>query len=621
MKLVDSQIMETSARRATRTPTNTQDNARKLRELEKKLFDVEMPVDTKGAISNEDIQIVVEAVIVLAYFNYTEEELTPQHKKKFLPAVQKALPILHKAGIDVKSFDRCVAELFSKGHIKKTANDLDTFLRELLTWEKQLKVTFTMSPLLLELLNATRRVAAGSESAYALLEKKVGMLRNFALTQLFADEFQSDPQANLLPQIAKYVKFFGYTGYSLGFQERKVAAKKNATKYQEYMALRRQANDMASEFMRNWVRQNADSKGLAKYPEFIKALNKHKIVIHGFATGFTGLLDDTGALYTTAGKKINGKPGPGRIEMNTSYNPQEDNTYVFKAFVDGADTTPSYYTIDFKTSRTSNKFENVDALNQSIDGMRKKWLGFIRSGDIEEDQHDRDFLSACCLEIIYQCQARIGGKGNATKDKTGVYRTTYGLSTILMKHVRIASGKATISYEGKAAFKGDKAVKQKHVLDQTMGPAVKKIISALALWKSERKANDPVWMTDRGGSLSAANVNAMFRYVGAPEGVTIHKLRTLKGTMMMQEILSKHPWKRKNAVADSTTEVTNWLKEKALTIGKQLGHHTGEVTTGTTAIQSYCNPKMMLDLYKDADVMPSKQMLALVQGDSNKGVE
>lgn len=618
-KVKDSELGEQLAARI-KNPKSSVGIKQRLIDMERKLFGIE-PVVTKQSISNADIQIVVEAVIILSYFAYSEEEMTSSQRKQLKPILTGALPIMAKSNIDPSNFDVTMGELLKDGMVSDSADNLSIFLKELLQWEKSLKTIFTMSPLLLELLNAARRMAAGSDSAYDVLEKKIGQLKNPALTHLFADDYKSNPQEDILPSLAKYVKQLGGKGYALDVQQRKVARIKDPGRYDLYMKARSTANKAAEEFRRNWVRKHSDEDGLASYADFLKALNQNQIVVHPNPTGFKGYLDDTGAWYTIAKKKIMNKPGPGRVEMNPNYDPKKDDTNVFKAFVDGAETTSMYYTVDFKTNRTGGKFEAVEALSQAVDGMRKKWLAVIKAGDIDDDENDREFLSACVLEIIYQCQARIGGVGNNTKDPSGVRRQTFGLSTILMKHVRATSAGLTISYEGKAAFKGGtKAVKQKHVLTAEMGPAVRKIIKALVKWKAERKANDPVWMTNRGGPLSASSVNDLFKRVGAPEGTTIHKMRTLKGTVMMKDILDKHPWKGKKT-AESTIEVTNWLKDKALAIGKQLGHHAGESYTSSTAITSYCNPKMMMDLYKEADVMPSKQMLQLVMGDSNKGIE
>jgi hypothetical protein len=115
----------------------------------------------------------------------------------------------------------------------------------------------------------------------------------------------------------------------------------------------------------------------------------------------------------------------------------------------------------------------------------------------------------------------------------------------------------------------------------------------------DKTPNDPLFTvlkpTGRWARVTAGQVNNLFRAMGAPEGVTVHKLRTARGTHvwneLMNEALEKKPPKdEKTAMAV--------FKKLAEAVGKILNHVRrgagGQKVTGTTALNAYIDPSAQL---------------------------
>lgn len=575
----------------------------------------------ESEMTNVELETLVKALIVLAYYTWSPNSIPTSKLENVIKYGNAALPVVEKSGISSSGYLAVLNEVTRDGEISENEDELITFLKATLGLQKKLLNNYKISPKLFQFLDYARKMAAGSESSKTWIEKNVGELRDPFLTSIFTKTIGKNTQdSSDLERLAKLVKALGGKGYNLTGPERKSASVNKPAIYKEFLGERRAMIQKAQEWGMSYVRTHGEGQEhLVNYDEFWKALKSAGLKVHNYLEGFKGYIDDKGRLYTIKKLRINGAPGGGKALMNEDYDAENDIGYVFRADIPGAVTQPWYYTENHKERSTQQKFEKVSGLADKIDSIRAKWLNILRNGDIEEDEYDRDFLSAMMLEIIYQTQARIGDINNATKDsKTGEYKQTYGLSTIQMRHVRVIGAGIRISYEGKAARKGEIVHKQIHNLVSNEHPAIKKIVKILTKWKQERGPKEYVFQTSRGGNLSAFYVNKLFKRLGA--NTTVHKLRTLKGTVMMNEIVEKHPWKKKKAT--NSNEVMKWLKEKAEAIGAQLGHAAGGNVTGNTAIQNYCDPGTMTKLFKEANVMIHPSILKLVNKDASmKGIE
>lgn len=411
------------------------------------------------------------------------------------------------------------------------------FRAEVNTIKKAIETADT-NPILLELLRASTSLANGNPKALESINKNLVFLGNTTLNELYSQLF---PATNAKEAIRNYIRINGLTSLD------------TVIKYLELLGLE-----------------------------------------HTYPKGLPVLIDENGVLYTIAKKRIEGVPFKAEVKLNPNYDPIKDDSYIFQAKTENAKSFTYYYTTDYKVKGRENKFKAVKVLSTNIKSLRTDWTKIIMAKAPSREE-------AIVLEIIYQTQARIGSSSNATLDKrTGNYLRTYGITTILKKHVTVTDEGLYFEYPGKGAYKGDVIHYQKHnfvASDNVTKEIVKELSKRLKTLNDE----DKVFQTND------TKVRALFQQLGAPEGVTVHKLRTLKGTMMMTEAIKNHPFKGKTTSA----KVTKWLRQEALEVGIQLGHMSGEKYTAATAVAHYISPQVMVKLYKDLDVVIPKTMAKL----------
>lgn len=453
---------------------------------------------------------------------------------------------------------------------------------------KMLRSDATANQNIIELYVVVSGVLSGDSKHYTTLRDKVSVLGIPEITALFPVSVDTSVQEKHLSFVA-------------GFDAEQLAELRNQKdpKYKAIVYARKAGKTVVADYIKQYCRQSG--KNVVDYATLLSAIDA-KNLTHTLPRGFEGYIDEFSQLYTKYGKKIAGFPSNATVTMNSQYT-SSDDCYVFTARTDTAISTTYFYTQDYKNASKQSKFAVVEQLSKCIDTIRSKWL---RKLTIKDPQ----FEEAAILELIYHTQARIGSMGNATLDKrTGKYLKTYGMSTILRKHYTVETDHIVFEYPGKAAFKGDTVHLQKH----KFYPDSKESKIVFEWLKKQKKE-------DSEGKLfkaSAERVRDLLKDLGAPEGASVHKLRTLKGTLMMKERIKKHPFKQKKT---SATAVNKWLKEQALDVGIQLGHMSGEKYTASTAIAHYIDPVAMLRLFREANIAPPKTMLKLV-GIDNYSIE
>ena len=267
---------------------------------------------------------------------------------------------------------------------------------------------------------------------------------------------------------------------------------------------------------------------------------------------------------------------------NTSYNADTDDQYVFKYQALGASVMQYCFSDNYKKSKTTKKYANVDKLMTELPKMRKIWLSDLKSNNIAKQQ----FGAAC--EIVYHTAMRIGTKGNQTNGTP-----TYGLLTLKVKHVKCNNSTVKFDYIGKAG------VHHTHELKEA---SVAKVICSLV---ANKKPDDAVF------SITPDQLNQyLVSKLHSP--VTIHKFRTLKGTKLAYEKLLKDDVCSR---LKSDTEKLNYLKQVSLEIGKELGHVSGEKVTGDTALKNYIDPNIIKQYFEKCNLKMSRKFQQLTEED------
>lgn len=284
--------------------------------------------------------------------------------------------------------------------------------------------------------------------------------------------------------------------------------------------------------------------------------------------GFVGFIDDSGALYTAARRKVKGSL-VGNVEMNHLYDADKDNTFVCNMV---GRRERRLYTYNFVQTNKRSKFEKVRVLAKNIAKFRAKWLKDLKSND------ERVQRLATIVETIYVTKARIGGKGNKAKGES-----TYGISTFLRKHMKVTAGVITINYPGK------KGTPQPADILRSKHPV---LFNLLVEAYKDADETTPV-LAFNGVVLASSPVNRYLRSFGID--ATIHNVRHAAATSIALDVIAKCPFSK----GASQRQAEAWYKEAMKEVGDALHHQNGGKVVGTTAITSYIDPQVSQDFFTD----------------------
>lgn len=448
----------------------------------------------------------------------------------------------------------------------------------------------------LDMLNALSTYLLNrSDTALSKAVKLLPALEEPELTSAFVKKASS--QSTFVKPLQKIVQAFTKEkGRSVLTAEEGAKLKaKNPAVYKEYLRLRKSYNQVWKDELRNLVFKS--KKQAVDFSTAFKYLSS-KGIQNPLPSAFEGLIDANGALYTTAGKKINGFPGPGfSIQMNPDYNPKADDSYVFTTVNDATGKRSQHvYTVDYRNQATKQKFEKVQDLDKGIDTVRKKWLASMRKTD-----KSLECVAATALEMMYQFSARVGSMGNAAGGEQ-----TFGISTLLGKHCKVDGDKITIAYIGKGG------VKQVHKLQATT-PEAKILVKNLKMLLADKGPKDRVFTfigkTGRELPMTGGLINKVFGRLGAK--ATVHKLRHVRGTRLFNELVDHNKAKIFNEKKPlSEAQAVALFKQLATKVGELLGHVRGvgsqQKVTPMTAIANYIDPGAMRTFFSKLGHRPPK---------------
>lgn len=368
--------------------------------------------------------------------------------------------------------------------------------------------------------------------------------------------------------------------------------------YSAYLALRKTFNQAWKDALVSFIRKSGGDK--VPYQDAVEYLKLNGID-HLMPSGFTGMIDDLSRLYTKNGKAIDGVPNAvtfPTVTMNPNYGKEDGGDWVFMANrVDGSP-GPYFYTSDFKKGQSKAKFSKVADLSKKMEGMRKKWFARVKQFDITHPE----CVTAVVLEILFEFAARIGSLGN----KAGG-QSTYGVATLLVKHAVIdPAGNITLRYKGKDG------VATIHKLLKS-DPYAKFVLVALHQLLANKDQKERIFTYEKNGKhvpISPAQVNQYFRACGAPEGVTVHKIRTYMGTKIFSELMAAQFEKTKQPQTEKEAMVI--FQAMAEAVGKKLNHvrrgASGTKVTGTTALNAYIDVAAQLLYFHTLNIRVPKYL-------------
>lgn len=422
-----------------------------------------------------------------------------------------------------------------------------------------------------------------SEGALKNIVKLSSVVEDDYLQGYFTRSVQD--QGLVKKKLTPIVRKLGGSGYALTVEESKEAKEKDSESYKEYLALRRDYNDAWKAALSNFVRESGDKT--VKMSEALAHFKKLGIE-HSMPTGFTGRIDANGLWYTMDGKAINGGAPSAvtfpTVRMNPAYDGDENPGVFLPVRSDGS--VGSYaYTAEYTRSQSQIKYEKVAAFD--VEKTRKRWLPMLKQFDPENPQPIP--VAAIIMEILYRSSNRIGtAGGNASGGG-------FGICTLQRKHYfPQTNGDVKFIYLGKKNVRTVATVTQKDPIGKLICEAVDKLAEG-------KKPRDPLFTYNlKNGTFKPVlpgAVNVQFKAISG--GVTVHKLRTVKGTKIFREFLDTLFAKRKTL---DEKQVLEQLKKGAMFVGKEL-NHVKRAADGTvsiepmTSLKNYIDPQLQVELF------------------------
>jgi Eukaryotic DNA topoisomerase I, catalytic core len=447
----------------------------------------------------------------------------------------------------------------------------------------------------LRMLNALRSyLSTDSELALNFIRQNASVFGSPELAAIFAPPIPKADSAALKRTVKALV---GRDGTHLTRTESEMLKETNPKEYALYVEHRKAHNAEFKATLTNLIRKSGKDK--ADYGSTYKQIVGQGFT-HSMVPGFDGLIDDKGNWYTKNGELIGGVPNLStytHVAMNDGKDPEA--SWVFKAYkVDGD--SAYFYTTNFRRSQSSAKYEHVAELMTNIGSIQNAWRQKIKKWN----PADKLCVSAVVLEILYTYAARIGSAPGR------------GAGTLLVKNASVTQAGVNLAYIGKDS------IPIKHIIRKADSPEHALLVKRLIELIGDKKPSMWLYTINVNGRLmrvTPADVNKAFHTFGAPETVTVHKLRTCRGTTLFKQLIDKDAETRR----PPSTEKDALERYKAMTakVGELLNHKRGvgtekESVTGTTAALSYIDGDLQAELWARWGFRPPSFLEKLLRDDS-----
>lgn len=534
-------------------------------------------------------QAFISILVAAAVFYLNKEQgkkpyLPVKLKTKFVGWAKQAEGFVSKYKLNGSAFRKFVlmmAEQKATDALDEACDDLvDSFKSHYRNIEKDVSISADQLQMLKD---SIIWFNSASPSALTRIRKNMNKV---GLSSELMEEFRQDtesqePYVKAIKPVVK--KLTGKEGTKIPLELLKeIREKAPEALYKRYLDLRKTINSIYKNELLNLVRDN-NGKPI-DVDKARKALEKKKM-IHNLPQGFEGLIGEDGQLYTKEGKRIDGVPQY-PVRMNPNYDPKSDNGNVFTVILPttdaaGKNNVQHFYTTEYRRNKTSQKFETVNVLIKNKDKYRKHWLQDMRS------KNDDVRIPSTIVELSFLTCARIGTPGNATKGGR-----TQGLTTLDAGNVKKRSSSRVLDYIGKDG------VHQRHVI-APITTENRLIVNLLDELVEGKQRKDLLFEKD-GKRYTAAVVRQYFKRVTGLD-VGMHKIRTLRGTVLAQDILENLSQKLSSKKELNQTLVDREFKAAITKVGELLGHVRGvgsdQKVTWATASQSYIDPEVQQAFY------------------------
>lgn len=302
--------------------------------------------------------------------------------------------------------------------------------------------------------------------------------------------------------------------------------------------------------------------------------------------------------YTQSGKPIlNGIPADAvDIKLSRTYKETDGSGSYLSYTTPTAQGVTRVYTEMHSQAAGTAKFDKASNITANIDKIVKKWKTDLTATDPIKQ------MGASVAFMIYLTGMRIGSRQNTAASNSG--EKTFGAISLRPRHISISGTSITLKYKGK------KGVEQRHVIPLNSDPYVKRLAKNLTAYLKGKKGDTLVFSftNDRGTEkvLTPHLFNQYIKASGYPYG--IHKLRHVRGTALVAEMLEKNTWKPSTAAKNNLTkrqkEAEEFIVTKVITPAtKLLGHKAaGDKLLWRTTVRSYIDPTVLRNFFTSNDL-------------------
>ena len=419
-----------------------------------------------------------------------------------------------------------------------------------------------------------------SEVAFAKIMKLASLSENAWVIQKLKPKVIN--QRSVEPALKKVIKkMTGREGTMLTLEESASARTMYPEEYKEYLSLRKVFNQAWKNALTDFVRSSGQK--VVPYKDLIDGLDAAGVQ-YSLSKGFTGLVDDQGRWYTSKGEAIAGVPSAANfptVVMNPDY---PKTQWVFQTIRPNGEQGQYFYTEKFRQAQAKRKFENVATLSKKMPSIRKKWQAMVKAFNVEDPKS----VAAVILELLYLFSARVGTPGNST----------FGMATLQARHMKqMPNGDIVITYKGKDG------VPHRHHL-KINETEHRPVIAALNILLEDKEGKDKVFTSGK-KFVGPNSANALFKQLSGMSNITVHKIRTFRGTDLFTKLMnSEMPklLKLQETKGLSETQALQIFKQLAEKVGTLLNHvrrgATGTKVTGMTAINSYIDTAISVSFFQ-----------------------
>ncbi len=311
--------------------------------------------------------------------------------------------------------------------------------------------------------------------------------------------------------------------------------------------------------------------------------------------------------YTESGKPIlNGIPADAvDIKLSRTYKDADGSGSYLSYTTPTAQGVTRVYTEEHSQASGTAKFDKASNITANIDKIVGKWKADLTATDPIKQ------MGASVAYMIYLTGMRIGSRQNSAASTSG--EKTFGAISLRPRHISVTGTSIILKYKGK------KGVEQKHIIPLTGDSYAKRLAKNLEKYLKGKKGDTLVFsfVNERGTEkiLSPHLFNQYIKASGYPYG--IHKLRHVRGTNLVAEMLANNKWVPSAAAKGNLTkrqkEAEEWVVTKVITPAtKLLGHRSGDgKNLWRTTVRSYIDPAVLREFFTSNDLrtpswLPSK---------------